>query len=280
MSSKKFKPVDHSQFVVTGPFVDVIFKGGSYAMSVGYVDHAGVISDSTQQSKQKGRYVEYVIAKDDKGRDKAKRFRFDQSLGRLLTRPSDTDIYGKSQYEFLKNHPECEGSPNGTYEDDGNGGKIQVGVSFRELNTAKDAAIALRADRLRNQAETSALSLDEQTLEEIANIIGYYGEVDDQMLLKVVEFARKKPGEYLELLKSDDRGVRAIIRKSIVEGIFRQHGPLIKWNDLTVGNDEDDAVATLRKDKQMLSALREKLGLDAVDTKVKTSKKRQEQVSL
>lgn len=274
--SKKFKPVEQTQFVITGPFVDIIFKGGSYSVSLGYTDHAGVVADNTPQSKQKGRYVEYVLAKDDKGRDKAKRFRFDQSLGRLLTRPSDTDIYGKSQFEFLKNHPECEGSPNGTYTDDG----VQTGVSFRELNTAKDAAVALRADRLRNSAESSALSLDKQTLEEIANIIGYYGDVDDQMLLKVVEFARKKPGEYHELLKSDDRGVRAIIRKAIVEGIFRQHGPLIKWDTLTVGNDEDDAVATLRKDKQMLSALQEKLGLDVADVKAKPASKKKEAASL
>lgn len=264
-SSKKFKPVEHSQFVITGPFVDTVFQGGSYALSLGYTDHAGAIKDNTPQSGQKGRYVEYVTARNERGQDKAKRYRFDQSLGRLLTRESDTDIYGKSQYQFLKNHPECEGSPNGIYTDDG----TQTGITFRELNTAKDAAVALRADRLRNKAEANALSLDDQTLEEVASIIGYFGEVDDQMLLKVVEFARKKPGDFTAILEADDRGIRAIVRKAIAEGIFKEHGQIIKWESTTIGNDENDAVATLRKDKAMLSALQEKLGLDVAGTKKK-----------
>lgn len=266
---KKYKLPEQTQFVPTGKFVETIFQGGSYSLSLGYTDHAGVIKDKDYPNGQRGRYVEYVQAKEANGRDKAKRFKFDQSLGRIMTRPSDTDIYGRSQYEFLKNHPECEGSPNGIYEEAG-----QVGVSFRELNTAKDAAIAVQSDRLRNKAEATAFNLDDQTLEEVANIIGYFGEVDDMMLLKVVEFARKQPGEFDNLIKSEDRGVRAVIRKALAEGLFKQFGKdgLIKWETTVIGNDENDAVATLRKDKAMLVALQEKLGIDAAEVKSKAKK--------
>lgn len=267
MPQKRIKLPEQHQFVPTGIFVDTIFKGGTYSLSSGYTDSVGAIKDNTPGSGQKGRYIEYVTAKDNFGRDKAKRYQFNQSLGRLLTRPSDTDIYGRSQYQFLKNHPECEGSPNGIYEEGPDGKKTQVGVSFRELDTAKDAAIALRADRERNKAETIALNLDEETLEEIAAIIGYFGEVDDMMYLKVGEFAKRTPGDFTRILDSDDRGYKAIIRKAVSEGIFREHGDVIKWENLTIGINEEDAVATLRKDKATLSALQEKLGIAVSDGK-------------
>jgi hypothetical protein len=269
MSSKKNKTIEQNQFVITGPFVDTIFRGGSYAISLGYTDHAGVIKDQQYPQGQKGRYVEYVQNKDEKGRDRAKRYRFDQSLGRLLTRPSDTDIYGKSQYAFLKNHPECEGSPNGNYEKDDAGKDVQTGITFRELNAAADAAIALKADTQRIKAEVNALALDDQTLEEIAALgPNYFGEVDDMMRLKVVEFARRFPGQFTDIFNEADRGIRAIIRKAVKEGIFsEQQSGVIKWETTTIGSSEDDAVVTLRKDKDMVKALQDKLGLNVTKSK-------------
>jgi hypothetical protein len=272
--ANKYKAPAQNQFVPVGFIVDNMFKGGSHAISLSYSDQAGAIGDNTPTSKQVGRVIDYVSAKDDKGRDIKKRFRFDQSIGVFKTRPADRDIYGRSQYEFLKNHPECEHSPNGIYEDTPEGKRIQVGVTFRELDSAKDAAVALKASRLRIKAEVAAGDLDDNTLEEIANITGYFGEVDDLMKLKVLEFARSKPAEFDELLRSDDRGVRAIIRIALKEGIFRKvnNTDMIKWADWTVGSNEDDAVATLRFDKEKLEALQAQMKLDVVDTKPKPKK--------
>lgn len=279
MANKKFKAPEHFHFVPVGFVVDNIFQGGSFALSLGYIDHAGAVKDNIEPEGSKGRYVQYVQNKDDKGRDVGKRFRFDQSLGRIMTRPSDRDIYGKSQYEFLKNHPDCEGSPNGTYVFDEEGNKVQTGVTFRELNSAKDAEIALRADKARVKAEMTALTLDEKTLEEIANIIGYFGDVDEHMSLKVCEFARKKPGVFEELLNSDNRSVRALIRKAVQEGVFRLQGALIKWENTTVGVSEDDAIAKLMTNKEMTRAIQQKLGVDFVAEESKSpARKVKEQV--
>lgn len=258
---KKFTQVEHTHFVITGPLQETVFNGGTVSISVGYVDNAGAVKDRQYPKGEKGRYIEYVASKDDKGRDKAKRFRFDESLRRLLTRDADADIYGKKQYDFLKNHPECEGSPNGSYEEDGVGGKVQVGITFRELDTVKDAGVALDAEELTTLAKASALQLDDTTLTEIANIIGYFGEPDKLMRLKVVEWAGKKPSLYNQLLKSADRGVRAIVRKSLDENIFRTKGDMILWEENIIGVNEDAAVATLLKDTELLTALQGKLGI-------------------
>ena len=249
----KFKEVNHVHFVVVGSFLETVNRGGSVALQLGYTDHSGKVA------KNKGDYVEYVMSRDEKGKNKAKRFRFDSSFRRLLTRLTDTDINQVSQYDFLKNHPGSEGSPNGTYDSKGN----QTGVVFRELNSAKDATVALQSDRQRNEALTSAFNLEEETLTEVANIIGYYGEPDDLMKLKVVEFAGKRPAEYTELLNSGDRSLRALLRKALSEDIFTRKGALIMWEQTVVGSNEDDAIATLHRDKEMYDALKNKLDIDA-----------------
>jgi hypothetical protein len=257
MSKQKYKQIEHDHFVVTGPFLNVIFNGGSVVLEAGYFDHAGIFGEE-------GKYVEYITHKDKTGKDVPKRFRFDESLRRLLTRKTDKDYYGKSQYDFLKNHPQCEESPNARYEDG-----VQQGVVFRLLDTAKDAGVALGAETLTLKAKLSAMELDDQTLSEIANILGHYGDPDDLMRLKVVEFAGKRPSEYNELLNSGERSIRALIRKALKVGEFKSRGTLIMWEEFMVGADEDAAVATLALDSKMLKSLRDKLDMEAPPVKVK-----------
>lgn len=261
-NKQRYRSVPFSQFVVVGQFNETVFNGGTVGISVGYSDHAGAVKDRQYPSGEQGRFVQYVLSKDDKGRDVPKRFKFTESLRRFMTRPSDVDIYGKSQYEFLKNHPSCEGSPNGHYEEDDKGNRVQVGIQFRELNTAKDAEVALQADKLRVKAETSVLNLDEQTLTEVANILGIYGEPDSLMRLRVAEWSRKQPAEYMELLESGDRALRAIVRRALNEGIFTKQGTLIKWETVLLGSDENHAIATINSNPEMLQALQEVLGIE------------------
>jgi hypothetical protein len=263
-----YKVQEQSYFVPYGDFADVIFRGGSYGISTGYTDHAGAVKDGDNAKGTPGRYVEYIASKDDNGRDKAKRFKFDQSLGRFATRQSDTDIYGKRQYDFLKNHPECEGSPNGNYVGEGNK-KVQTGITFREADALKDSSAIVKIDKQRIKAESSAVELDDETMTEIANLIGYFGEADDLMRTKVMDFAKRKPAEYLDALNADDRGVRAIIRKGLKENVFFTVGEMIKWDKTTLGNNENDAVAFLRKEKEVLTAIQEKLNMIGIDLKKK-----------
>lgn len=248
----------HKHFVVTGPFLDNVNDGGSVALPLGYHDFEGIFG---KRAEDKGKYVEYVSSKDEKGRDRAKRFRFDASLRRLSTREFDRDIYGKSQYEFLKNHPGCEDSPYGSYTEDEFGNKVQTGVMFRELDSEADARVALEADTQRITAQAEALNLDKETMTEIANILGYYNQPPDITKLRVVEWAGKRPVEYFQLIKAGDRSLRAAVRKALADGIFKQKGELVMWGETIVGSNEDAAISQLAGDKEMLSALQEKLGL-------------------
>lgn len=258
MANKKFTSVVHKHFVVTGPFLENVNNGGSVAVPLGYHDFEGLFG---KRAEDKGKYIEYVSSKDEKGRDRARRFKFDASLRRLMTREYDRDIYGKSLYEFLKNHPACEGSPYGTYVKDDNGNDVQTGIMFRELDSEADARVALQADTLRINAQADALNLDKETMTEIANILGFYNQPPDITKLRVVEWAGKRPDEYFQLIKAGDRSLRAAVRKALADGVFKQKGELVMWGETIVGSNEDAAIAQLAGDKEMLSALQEKLGL-------------------
>jgi len=239
----KFKLHEQRLFILFGDKLDVINRGGTYSLQSDYID------------KRTGTKVEYVVGKDAKGNPKAKRFKFDESLRRFQTRDYDKDMNGLSQYEYLKNHPDCEGSPNGFYDKNGK----QMGAVFREYDPQKDAETAFSADKLRVEAQATALNLDPQTLEEIANILGHYGEPDTAMRVRVIDFAGKRPSEFNDLLKAGDRSLRALVRKALQEGVFKMKGSLIMWEETLVGNSEDDAIAMLSRDQEMIDALKEKM---------------------
>lgn len=231
-----------------------------------YTDRAGVFG-------RKGASVEYVTSRDDKGRDKGKYFTLDQAHNAFQVREGDTDVYDKSMFDFLKNSPFCEGSPNGTYATTLEGDKIQLDVKYRLMNTEADAEVALEASLNRAKAISSAGEIDDQTLLEVAAVgIGFHGKPDKIMRHKVVEWANKRPNDYFDTLNSGDRLVRALIRKAIADGIFQIKGSLIYWGNTMVGTDEDAAVKALVDDKELLEGLQEKVDLKA-KAKIENPKK-------
>jgi len=262
MTKPFIRPYDSTRFkwfVVVGDGLDRINRGGTISFRH-YTDHAGAIGDP-------GRLIEYVTSKDSEGKSVSKYFVLDESRRRLQVRETDKDMNGLSQYEFLKNYPECEGSPNGDYiEVDGI--VIQRGVIFRELDSDKDADVALEAEAQRTKAKDSAFKLDDKTLQEIAANIGFFGAPGSQMKLTVIEFAEKRPSDYFKLLNAGDRNVRAIVRKAIADGLFSVRGSIIYWENTVMGSDENEAVARILKDEQILNALQNKvdLGTEAKST--------------
>lgn len=261
--NQKFKLPEQTLFILFGEALDTINRGGSITIEAGYLDSANVCK------KGEGAYVEYQIGHDKYGQPKAKRFKFDESFRKIQTRVSDkAPINGVSQYDFIKGHPACEDSPNARYDHSGK----QIGVMYREYNPEKDAQTALDADTLRVTAQGVALGLDAQTLEEIANILGHYGEPDNAMRVRVIDFAGKRPSEFNELLTSGERSLRALVRKAINEGVFNRKGELIMWDQTPVGTSEDQAIAKLNTDQQMIDALKEKLQLK-VDAKASSKSK-------
>jgi len=262
MSKQFIRPYDSTRFkwfVVVGDGLDRINRGGTISFRH-YTDHAGALGEP-------GRLIEYITSKGSDGKALSKFFVLDESRRRLQVRETDKDMNGVSQYEFLKNYPECEGSPNGHYIEV-DGVEIQQGVIFRELDSDKDADVALEAEAQRTKAKSSAFNLDDKTMQEIAANIGFFGSPGSQMRLTVLEFAEKRPADYFKLLNAGDRNVRAIVRKAIADGLFTVKGSIIYWETTVMGADENEAVARILKDEQILNALQNKvdLGTEAKST--------------
>lgn len=233
------------KFVPIGETIDLLRNGGALQLQDGYTDYEGVVTGKP------GVYVRYIESIDDKGRPRARRYRFTSSLMRLMVRDNDADKEGISQYKFLKNHPDCEGSPYGKYDRNG----VQLGAKFRELNEAQDAQNALKAEMEVTEAKTKALKLDEKTLAEVAAHIGHFGEPNEMMRLTVLEFATKRHYDFNEILKAGDREYRAAVRMGLERGVLKSKGSVIYWNDTVLGPDEDSVVARLISDKEMYDAL-------------------------
>lgn len=240
-------------FVLTGEGLEKASRGGSVSFK-GYSDHADA------HGLGPGAYIQYVTTKDQQGRDVGKYFTFDESRRRFQVREGEQDVNGITQYNFLKFAPDCEGSPNGTYRDAGSGEQVQQGVLYREMDSNKDAEIALEAESKRTRACSSALDIDEQTLQELAAFIGEYGPPNKLMRMRVYEWASKRPADYFTLLHAGDRALRAIVRKAVADGIFSKKGSVIYWESTVLG-DEDEAIGALVKDKNMLETLQKKVDL-------------------
>lgn len=250
MSTNLNKPRKVYNFVLADR--ELAAKGGLSAFC-SYTDTEGVFGNP-------GSGVQYVTGRDEKGRDIGKWFKMDQSHYNFMVREGEKDVYGKSQYDFLANAPMCEGSKNGTYTGEGDD-RTQIGVLFKLMNTDRDAEIAMKAARRKVEAESSAMNVDDETLIELAAHIGYFDNPGELMRHRVYQWAGKKPEDYFSVLKSGDRAVRAIIRKSLQEGIFTQKGEVIMWASTVIGSNENDAVGFLLREKDIMDALQEKVQL-------------------
>jgi len=230
-----------------------------------YTDKVGIFGNP-------GRGVKYVQSRGDDGRDNGKNFTFSQSKNAFICRAEDKDVYGKSMVDFLKNHPNCQGSPNGNYR-----GSLQLDVVFKLLDTEGDAEVALEAKRNMARALDSVLKLDPQTLAEVASIgIAYHGTPNSIMLHRVSEWAEKRPLDYFNILNSGDRFLRAIIRKAVKEGVIQVRGTLHYWGEELLGGSEDAAIAYITNHPDAEQALREAVDLTApiVEAKNKVGRPR------
>ena len=250
---KPFNSNNYSFFVLCGEGLAKINRGGTFSFA-NYLDKAGTLGDP-------GSTVQYVVTKDSKGNPKGKFFAWNESHRKFQVREGEKSINGITQYDFLKNAPECEGSPNGNYTIKGE----QIGVMYREMNTTKDAEVALEADMGRINAQSAALQLDSQTLAEVAAFIGVFADEKDPdgsiMKVRVIDWAGKHPLDFNTTLLSGDRPIRALIRKAVSDGTFDKRGEIIYWNNSMLGPDEDAVVKAVLEDKLLFSTLKDKIKL-------------------
>lgn len=233
-TKKTVRPVDsHVFFVLTRP------NKSSYSFRE-YADKDGNLK-SIVNSRNNGNVIK-------------RQFNFSHKDRTMKIPINQKDIDGNSVVEFLRNHPECEGSPNGDYFDSPEGVK-QRGVYFKELNDGKDAKVAMEARTLATKAQSLVLELDAVDLEEVGFMYGLSSDDIDVLRFKLFEVARQEPQDFLDIVDSKDRKIRALIRKGLRSNTLSKKGKMISWEDTVLGADEDDAVSNLMKDKKLAEAV-------------------------
>lgn len=197
----------------------------------------------------------YVIGYDKNNQPIMKEWVFDNGSRRQIRVSADEkDKTGQLAVEFLRNSPECAGSPAGRYVDEGES-KKQVLVYFKEINEAKDAQLALDSRKISIDAQMKAMSLKGIELEEIASLIGVFSKEEEILTLKVLDYAHNRPADFLKMHDDPTRKVKALVSKGLHTTTLTQDGKMIKWEGKVVGADFDDAVSNLVKDEKLKKAI-------------------------
>lgn len=164
------------------------------------------------------------------------------------------------EIEFLRNHPRCAGSPNGTYRDDGKGGKVQMDVWFTELNTEKAAEEGVKAKTLGLTAANKVMEFAEDSakLMQLASVLGYRG-THNEVLFKLIEHAQKMPDDILNEIENPSFKAKAMFKQALAKKIIVQKGITFKLEEFELGIDEESCIKTIVTDKDVEKLLAKKL---------------------
>jgi hypothetical protein len=162
--------------------------------------------------------------------------------------------------DYLREHPECAGSPNAPVDDNG---IPKFKPLFREMNASKDAEIAIAARKEKVLAEQAALELTGAKLEAIATISGYNprnGEFKEALAIhKCLEAAANDPRGFLKMLSDDTHEMKGFLRKAIKAGVITKVNDNYLWGKILLGTDEDEAVIELLSDVQLVRGIKGKM---------------------
>ena len=206
-------------------------------------------------NNDRGQGVGFIEGKDKDGQPIYRRWKFDRDVRKISVHKDKTDLDGKNAVEFLRNSPNCKGSPNGIYTPDGN----QIEVYFEEVNEAKAAAIGLDFEVQRIDAQNAALKVKGQDFIDLCALIGIFNKDETVMRFALVDYAKNKPQSFLDIYNDSTRQLKSLVRRAIHENVFIKEGKKITWENALIGVDEDDAVASLKKDEQLLKAVKANL---------------------
>jgi len=171
--------------------------------------------------------------------------------------------------DFLRGHPECAGSENAPMNERG---VAAIKPLFKELNATKDAEIAIAARKTKVLAEQAALELTGAKLEAMATMAGYNprnGTWKESLAIhRCLEYASSDPVGFLQMLSDDTHEMKAFMRKAIKARIINKVGDNYLWGKILLGTDEDEAVAELLSDVQLVRGIQ--LKMNKVDTQAFT----------
>ncbi len=229
---------------------------------------------------------------DERGSVIYRRFKFNPNK-RIMSIPNSQ----KDVIIFLQEHPECKDSTNGYYRTDKDGKLIQLGVTFKEMNTGKDAGIAIDAISDKVEATSTALQykkvikdstdpevfsitvkddegndvvkIDEikkgentaklKELEELAVLCGTFVEDSQLQLHTILQYSENNPQRFLDIYNDPSRKARFLINKGIhgSNKFIEKRDFMFYFRDKHIGNDISEAVQSLLKDDKLLAAVEE-----------------------
>lgn len=194
---------------------------------------------------------EDVVIKDHRGNPK----RYKLSKSHRMIRVPKKQI---GEVQALRNHPLCEGSPNGNYRLL-EGEQVQMDALYREINDDKDAGVVIDAAMLRSQALSKAVKLleDEDKSEEVALLLNIVSS-GRSSYAKILTYAERNPQEFLSVVNSADLDAKGLVAKSIKSGVLKRKGISFFLGDIELGVDADDVLKSIKLDEAKYKALHRK----------------------
>lgn len=230
-------------------YVYFVFNKGSnagwgfstYQDSVGALGTPGKVVSISYQLDKNNKPIPYFFSMSM--RDRA-----------LKVEKDKVDMFGVSVVEFLRNSPECKGSPNGTYLDPNNP-ETQTNVYFKEMNEESDAQVALDAKNYRRIAENIAAELSLEEVYDVNALLGFFKRGETFARHYILEVAGNKPDIFMRAYENPQRKALALVKRGLSKGVLKNQGTVVIWGKTTLGLDEVDAATNVQKDKKMLDGL-------------------------
>lgn len=242
---KQFKAPEYVYFVFAKG-TNAGYGFSSYTDHVGALGKPGAVVTISYQMDKSNRPIPYHFSMGTRDRT-------------LRVEKSKVDMNGTNVVEFLRNSPDCKGSPNGNYVKLKDGTTIQGDIYFKEMNEEADAKTALDAKNFRREAENIAASLDLEEVYDINAILGHFKQGELLARHFLAEIAGNKPEIFMNAYNNPQRKALALIKKGLVKEVLKSQGTVILWGKTTLGLDEIDAATNIQKDKKIMEGLEKAL---------------------
>lgn len=210
---------------------------------------AGGIHHFTTYSTITGKKKFIVEDYDEEGNPIKKRFYFDKDRLYQVHKSNVEEI------EFLTNHPNNPESA-----------EFSGTLLFERVQPAKEAKERLEIKIARSKAVSLAAELDGARLLEICALAGAFFNDNQttEALEYIVSYAEKNPLEFNRIYKSpqSQTKVKYAVTKGLATGILKNENGVIKFGQVTLGLDNEQAAAKLMSEGGLLELLSSKISIE------------------
>ena len=198
---------------------------------------------------KKGIRVTYSEGKDRNGNPIPYKVTFNSSSRHLRIHKDK-----KKLIEFLENAPQCKGSVNA------NPSKKPI---FKNYDPEGERKESLRAKEIIMFASKRAIELNSEELEKVSILIGMSPKDDINATKEAVyDYAEKQPQNFLDIAKnlgSRDTEYKVFLAQCLDRGVIIQSDIGFMFDNIKLGVDRSETVKRISSDKEVHSALKNKL---------------------